>query len=701
MKSRPSDYFWNKATSTTTSSVELPGEEGRESNNLWLDYSAPAFSESEDESTPKQTKGLKKSRKRARLAKLRRIAFKAFTPKADGTSHKNNIVTTTEVVSRQTQVKELDKYASDHSTLRRRMTIFQSWKARTHGTQTQVKKMVVVLRARISASSPPEAHPKTWDDYHRFYGNEQIDVLNPPLPPTQNTNEGEPPSAFESRFYMAPRPANEKVRQLVLNRLDVFGGKAYDATEEGMARSEERTKIGDQLIENGKAPSSVECSWEHTNSISTTDTGMNVEQTQAILDGAQSGQLPPETLEQHPVFRKIVKQCRETFGTALSMLSVLDEDRQIFLAESGLGGLRDISRDIGFCAHTLLSGRKGFTILDTHKDWRFENGPLVQNFGSRFYAGVPLMAPNLDGSPEAEENSCPIGTLCVVDTQPRDSFGVDDRKKLVYMAEYARREIENWFAKKMDQKMKTLANGQETWNQELKRIITSESNEDNSLESEVLSDGVSVRNVTVPSSDQSRPLFKRFKSSTTISTALTSPISRADISLKSPTKTGPGLFDDVAGVLKPKMRKVFDLSTRLVGETLDLSLVYLAAVVPHGEPSSLGRTMVIAGHNLPLPLPVLGASLHLRALRSPEGGLLYQNPSVEESEEAALPHQNSSNPFASAMLLAVGTEAFPDSGGFVLAGYTSDPRRVFGAEDVTYMKEFAQQMTRYTSRLPL
>ena len=55
--------------------------------------------------------------------------------------------------------------------------------------------------------------------------------------------------------------------------------------------------------------------------------------------------------------------------------------------------------------HTILGGRKGLTVLDTRKDWRFENNPTAQSFGPMFYAGVPLMSPNMDGSKEAEKNA--------------------------------------------------------------------------------------------------------------------------------------------------------------------------------------------------------------------------------------------------------------------------------------------------------
>ncbi|KAA1115223.1 hypothetical protein PGT21_033719 [Puccinia graminis f. sp. tritici] len=699
-KSRPSEYFWKKAISDSPSEAVPQDDQAEESNDVWLDSHAPALSDSENESTPKANKSEAAKPKKKRFTKIRRIAFKAFIPKSDGTSHQNNIVTSTEIICRQEKLDDLDEYGTTTSKASKRMSIFNSWKFKSNGTKTQVQKMVAILKTRISASSPANQQPKTWDEYHRFYANEQIDVLNPPLPPMEPDAEGDVPSAFQSRFYMAPRPANEPARQLVLNRLAILGHKGYDETEEGIAKSKNRTELGDKLMEEGKIPKSLDEPWERRDSLVSEASSMGVDEARAMIDGVRSGHLPPETLEQHPVFRKIVKQCRELFGTALSMLSILDDDRQIFLAESGLGGKRDISRDIGFCAHTILSGRKGFTVLDTHKDWRFENGPLTQNFGSRFYAGVPLMAPNLDGSQESEENACPIGTLCIVDTAPRESFSVEDRKKLVYMSEYARREIEAWFAKKMEQKMKNLTASQDNWNNELKRVISSTSDGDEVLETEVLSDPPTSPERTATTSK--RASFRRLASISSISTAPTSPSSHTNMALKSPTKTGPSIFEDVNAVVKPKMRKVFDLATKLIGETLDLSLVYLTAVVPHGESSELGRTLIISGHNIPIPVPIFDAGLHLRALRAPEGGFLYQNPSVEESEEASLqPRGSGTKPYASAMLLAVGTETQPNSGGFVLAGYTDDPKRVFGAEDVTFMKQFSQQLSRYTSRLQL
>jgi GAF domain-containing protein len=49
-------------------------------------------------------------------------------------------------------------------------------------------------------------------------------------------------------------------------------------------------------------------------------------------------------------------------------------------------------------------------VRDLTRDPRFANNPFVKERGLRFYAGVPLRGPN----------GFPIGTLCILDTKPRD-----------------------------------------------------------------------------------------------------------------------------------------------------------------------------------------------------------------------------------------------------------------------------------------
>jgi GAF domain-containing protein len=47
------------------------------------------------------------------------------------------------------------------------------------------------------------------------------------------------------------------------------------------------------------------------------------------------------------------------------------------------------------------------------RDPRFANNPFVKERGLRFYAGVPLRGPN----------GFPIGTLTILDTNPREMTG--------------------------------------------------------------------------------------------------------------------------------------------------------------------------------------------------------------------------------------------------------------------------------------
>lgn len=314
------------------------------------------------------------------------------------------------------------------------------------------------------------------------------------------------------------------------------------------------------------------------------------------------------------------------------------------------------------------------------------------------------MAPNLDGASDSDAASCPLGTLCVVDDKPREEFGVEERKKLVYMAEYARRELEKWFLSKMANKLKALEDSRQTWVHQIAEV--------GSLEGETGEEVLNVGNSSnilsppaTPSAISPRPSRLAFRSTTSDRpTPPTSPSSMGHSGHKNPPRlaaSGPSLFEDRSSAIKPKIQKVFDLATKLVGDTLDLSLVYVLAVKPVTQSEDGGRTVILSGYNLPTPTPVFDPGLHLRALRAPEGGLLYQNPALQDTPDSSITGQmtSGSDHYASAMLVSIGSEIDGQGGGFVLAGFTSDVKRVFGGEDVSYLKQFANELARYTNKL--
>ena len=92
----------------------------------------------------------------------------------------------------------------------------------------------------------------------------------------------------------------------------------------------------------------------------------------------------------------------------VAAISFVDEDRQWFKAEIGLG-VRQTPLDTSFCAHAILEN-EFFSVRDTLLDKRFQDNPLcVSGPRIRFYASALLKTP--DG--------LPLGTLFVLDTKPR------------------------------------------------------------------------------------------------------------------------------------------------------------------------------------------------------------------------------------------------------------------------------------------
>lgn len=132
---------------------------------------------------------------------------------------------------------------------------------------------------------------------------------------------------------------------------------------------------------------------------------------QLLEEDARLGSLEAlEVLDTPPEerFDRITRLAQVSLDMPIALLSLVDRERQWFKSVQGLG-LSETSREVSFCAHAIAADDT-FVVVDAHDDHRFADNPLVLGDPSiRFYAGAPVHAP--DGHR--------VGTLCVIDTEPR------------------------------------------------------------------------------------------------------------------------------------------------------------------------------------------------------------------------------------------------------------------------------------------
>jgi two-component sensor histidine kinase len=124
----------------------------------------------------------------------------------------------------------------------------------------------------------------------------------------------------------------------------------------------------------------------------------------AVLRSFRILDTPPE-----PAFDDLVELAARACQTPIALISLIDERRQWFKAEVGLG-LRETPLDRSICLSAML--RPGLTVVpDLTDDPCFARNALVTGEPYlRFYAGAVLRTP--DG--------VPLGALCVLDHVARD-----------------------------------------------------------------------------------------------------------------------------------------------------------------------------------------------------------------------------------------------------------------------------------------
>ncbi|WP_327720773.1 GAF domain-containing protein [Streptomyces sp. NBC_00490] len=123
-----------------------------------------------------------------------------------------------------------------------------------------------------------------------------------------------------------------------------------------------------------------------------------------------------------PALDAFADRLAELTGAPYAMVNFIDEKRQFFAGlhtpdarpavvrtdetKPELG--RHLERDHGFCPHVVVR-RKALVLEDVCDYPRFAGNPVVDEFGIRSYLGAPLI----------DRTGMVLGTVCVVDVEPR------------------------------------------------------------------------------------------------------------------------------------------------------------------------------------------------------------------------------------------------------------------------------------------
>ena len=135
---------------------------------------------------------------------------------------------------------------------------------------------------------------------------------------------------------------------------------------------------------------------------------------------------PPEA-----AFDRITMLAARLFDIPIALVSLVDKSRAWFKSCHGFN-LSEVPRDATICSFALLY-EQVLVVPDTRQDERFACNPFVQSEpGVRFYAGAPLVT----------HDGFNLGTLCLLDSQPRDALSAEQQTILADLAAMVVDELE-------------------------------------------------------------------------------------------------------------------------------------------------------------------------------------------------------------------------------------------------------------------
>jgi diguanylate cyclase (GGDEF)-like protein len=136
----------------------------------------------------------------------------------------------------------------------------------------------------------------------------------------------------------------------------------------------------------------------------------------SIDDGARLaalGELGILDTAPEPEFDRFTTLAAELLGVPVSLVSLVDRDRQFFKSAHGLtdawAAARETPLSHSFCRHPVATG-KPLVITDARRDKRFTDNLAVRDLSVIAYAGMPLVL----------SDGYAVGALCAIDTEPHE-----------------------------------------------------------------------------------------------------------------------------------------------------------------------------------------------------------------------------------------------------------------------------------------
>jgi adenylate cyclase len=133
--------------------------------------------------------------------------------------------------------------------------------------------------------------------------------------------------------------------------------------------------------------------------------------------------------EKEELFDDLTRLAADICGTPISLITLVDKDRVWLKSKVGIEA-HEMPRDGAFCAQAILN-KDGIVIPDVLADPNYREHSNEGQVGVQFYAGTPLTT----------RDGFNIGTLCVIDTKPRE-ISADRINQIKMLAKQAMAQIE-------------------------------------------------------------------------------------------------------------------------------------------------------------------------------------------------------------------------------------------------------------------